>query len=151
MPQQDFAAFFAATWTDLSGYAHTLTGDSNVGDELAQEALARVYTRYALLREPRPYAFRIVTNLARDRWKALARERAVLEEMHVETTAPAPDRGILDAVQRLRSGHREVLLLHYWGDMTVEEIASVLHRPTGTVKRWLAQGRAALSEAMRAA
>jgi RNA polymerase sigma-70 factor (ECF subfamily) len=146
--QQDFAAFFAATWTDLSGYGHTLTGDASAGDELAQEALARVYTRYALLREPRAYAFRIVTNLARDRWKAAARERAVLQDMEVETTMPGPDRGILDAVQRLRSGHREVVLLHYWGDMTVEEIAAVLHRPTGTVKRWLVQSRHALSEAM---
>ena len=148
MAQQDFAAFFAATWTDLTGYGHTLTGDASTGDELAQEALARVYTRYALLREPRAYAFRVVTNLARDRWKKLAREREVLQDVVLETTAPAPDGGILDAVQRLRAGHREALLLHYWGDMTVEEIASVLHRPTGTVKRWLVQGRQALSEAM---
>lgn len=148
MAQQDFAAFFGATWRDLSGYGHTLTGDASTGDELAQEALARVYTRYALLREPRAYAFRIVTNLARDRWKSLARERVALQDMDVDEVTPGPDRGILDAVQRLRAGHREVLLLHYWGDMTVEEIAAVLHRPTGTVKRWLVQGRQALSEAL---
>jgi RNA polymerase sigma-70 factor (ECF subfamily) len=141
--QQDFAAFFAATWTDLSGYGHTLTGDRSLGDELA-----RVYTRYALLRQPRAYAFRIVTNLARNRWKALAREREVLQQLHVETTTPGPDRGILDAVQRLRAGQREALLLHYWGDMSVEEISAVLHRPSGSVKRWLVQGRQALSEAM---
>ena len=148
MPQQDFAAFYAATWSDLSGYGHTLTGDPSVGDELAQEAFARVYTRYALLREPRPYAFRILTNLARDRWKAMARERKALEHVTVEATVAGPDGGILDAVQRLGSGQREAVLLHYWGDMTVEEIATVLRRPSGTVKRWLVQGRAALSEAM---
>jgi RNA polymerase sigma-70 factor (ECF subfamily) len=146
--QQDFAAFYAATWSDLSGYGHTLTGDPSVGDELAQEAFARVYTRYALLREPRPYAFRILTNLARDRWKSIARERKALEHVQVQQTTPGPDRGILDAVQRLSSGQREAVLLHYWGDMTVEEIASVLRRPSGTVKRWLVQGRAALSETM---
>ena len=148
MAQQDFAAFFAATWTDLTGYAHTLTGDAAVGDDLAQEALARVYARYALLREPRGYAFRIVTNLARDRWKRLVRERAVWDSLPHETASPGPDNGILDAVQRLRPGHREVLLLHYWGDMSVEEVARVLHRPLGTVKRWLSEARASLSEAM---
>ena len=148
MAQQDFAAFFAATWTDLAGYGHTLTGDAGVGDELAQEALARVYARYALLREPRGYAFRIVTNLARDRWRSLARERSAWEGLQHEASAPAPDGGILDAVQRLRAGHREVLLLHYWGDMSVEEVARVLHRPLGTVKRWLSEARASLSAAM---
>jgi RNA polymerase sigma-70 factor (ECF subfamily) len=146
--QQDFAAFFAATWTPLSGYAHTLTGDAGVGDELAQEALSRVYSRYALLREPRAYAFRVVSNLARDRWKNLARERSTWEGLSQETTTPGPDGGILDAVQRLRPTHREVLLLHYWADMTVEEVAAVLHRPSGTVKRWLSEARTCLSEAM---
>jgi RNA polymerase sigma-70 factor (ECF subfamily) len=146
--QQDFAAFFAENWRDLAGYGHTLTGDAGIGDELAQEALTRVYPRYALLREPRGYAFRIVTNLARDRWKKLARERSTWEELATSSIAPGPDGGILDAVQRLRSGHREVLLLHYWGDMTIEEIARVLHKPAGTVKRWLSEARASLSEAM---
>ena len=148
MAQQDFAAFFAATWTDLAGYGHSLTGDAGVGDELAQEALARVYVRYALLREPRGYAFRIVTNLARDRWKSLDRERRTWEELPRQHTTPAHDGGILDAVQRLKPGHREVLLLHYWADLSVEEMSRVLHRPSGTLKRWLAEARAELSEAM---
>ena len=146
--EQDFAAFFEAIWTDLAGYGHTLTGNAGVGDELAQEALTRVYARYALLRDPRPYAFRVVTNLARDRWKTLSKERDALRGMRVEATTPGPDGGILDAVQRLRAHHREVLLLHYWGDMSIDEIASVLHRPTGTVKRWLAQARLTLSASM---
>lgn len=148
MAQQDFAAFFAATWTDLTGYARSLTGDPGVGDELAQEALTRVYTRYALLREPRGYAFRIVTNLARDRWKSLERERRTWEDLPQRTSTPAHDGGILDAVQRLRAGHREVLLLHYWADLSVEEMARVLHRPPGTLKRWLSEARLSLSEAM---
>ena len=148
MAQQDFAAFFAANWTDLAGYGHSLTGDAGVGDDLAQEALSRVYARYALLREPRGYAFRIVTNLARDRWRSLDRERRTWEDLPQELTAPAHDGGILDAVQRLRAGHREVLLLHYWADLSVEEMARVLHRPPGTLKRWLKEARASLSEAM---
>jgi RNA polymerase sigma-70 factor (ECF subfamily) len=146
--QQDFAAFFAATWTDLSGYARSLVGDPGTGDELAQEALTRVYTRYALLREPRGYAFRIVTNLARDRWKALERERRTWEDLPQEVVAPAHDGGILDAVQRLKSGHREVVLLHYWADLSVDEMAAVLRRPPGTLKRWLSEARLSLSQAM---
>ena len=148
MAQQDFAVFFAETWTDLAGYGHSLTGDPNVGDELAQEALARVYPRYAVLREPRGYAFRIVMNLARDRWARLAKERSTWESLQQPTVTPGPDTGVLDAVQRLRTSYREVLLLHYWADLSVEEVARVLHRPAGTVKRRLAEARAALAKAL---
>ena len=151
MAQQDFAVFFAETWTPLSGYGHSLTGDPGVGDELAQEALARVYPRYAVLREPRGYAFRIVSNLARDRWARLARERATWEHLPRTTVEAGPDNGVLDAVQRLRSSYRDVLLLHYWADLSVEEVARALHRPAGTVKRRLSEARAALSEALEGA
>jgi RNA polymerase sigma-70 factor (ECF subfamily) len=146
--QQDFAVFFAENWTDVAGYGRSLTNDRDVGDELAQEAMARVYARYPMMREPRRYAFRIVSNLARDRWKSIARERAAWDSVSHTARPERPDGGILDAVQRLRPGHREVLLLHYWADMTVEQISQVLHRPAGTVKRRLHEARAQLSEAM---
>ena len=140
--------FFAETWTDLAGYGHSLTGDPGVGDELAQEALARVYPRYAVLREPRGYAFRIVMNLARDRWTRLAKERSTWESIPRETVTPGPDNSVLDAVHRLRSSYREVLLLHYWADLSVDEVARVLHRPSGTIKRRLSEARASLAEAL---
>lgn len=148
MAQQDFAVFFAAIWTDLAGFARTLTGDADSGDELAQEALVRIYPRYAVLREPRAYAFRVVTNLARDRWQRELRERTTWADLPREDTAPPPDRSVLDAVQRLRRPHQEVLLLHYWADLSVDDVARVLHRPVGTVKRRLSEARAALHAAL---
>ena len=148
MAQQDFAVFFDENWTDLTGFAHSLTGDAAVADDLAQEAMARVCTRYPMLREPRGYAFRIVTNLARDRWKKLAKERAAWDLVSHEQRHQPQHEGILDAVQRLKPAHREVLLLHYWADMSVAEMSKALRRPAGTVKRRLFEARATLSEAM---
>ena len=139
-----FADFFNGVWSDLSGYGRSLTGDAGIGDELAQEALTRVYARWPFVREPRAYAFRIVTNLARDRWKALARERSTWSTL-VEDQAPTEaDHDTLDAVRRLRAGYRDVLLLHYWADLSVADVASALHRPAGTIKRRLSEARAAL-------
>lgn len=147
----DFAEFFGAVWTDLSSFARSVTGDAHGGDELAQEALARVYARFALLTEPRAYAFRIVTNLARAQWKATHRESETWQALPTTDRAEAPDVDLLDAVHRLKPAYRDVLLLHYWSDLKVEEIARVLRRPSGTVKRRLAEARAALNLALEGA
>lgn len=44
------------------------------------------------------------------------------------------------AMGRLRPKYRHVLVLKYYQDMTLAEIANVLDKPEGTVKTWLHQG-----------
>ena len=144
----DFADFYRETFGDLAGYAWSLTRDPHVGDELAQEALTRVYARWGLMREPRPYAYRIVTNLARDRWKADQRERAAWPDLTDEAPVAGPDDTTLDAVRRLSPPLREAVLLHYYADLPVDEVARVLRRPVGTVKRRLFDARTALAAAL---
>ena len=143
----DFSAFYRETFGELAGYAWSLTRDPNVGDELAQEALTRVYARWGLLREPRPYAYRIVSNLARDRWRAEQRERATWADAEVPSTQ-AHDDSTLDAVRRLPPALRDVVVLHYYADLPVAEVGRVLRRPVGTVKRRLFEARAALATAL---
>lgn len=145
----DFAEFYRATFGDLAGYGWSLTRDAHVGDELAQEALTRVYARWGLMRDPRPYAYRIVTNLARDRWKAAERERASWPELTDGAAVAAPDDSTLDAVRRLSPALREAVMLHYYADLPVDEVARVLRRPVGTVKRRLFDARAALETALK--
>ncbi len=145
MVGRGFTDFYEAVFGDLAGYAWELTGDRHLGDELAQEALTRIYVRFPLLHEPRPYAFRTVTNLARDRWRRLARERAALPALPRATEVPGPDTAVLDAVERLAPRLRDVVLLHYYADLPVDEVARALRRPAGTVKRRLSEARAALA------
>lgn len=144
----DFAAFYTATYGDLAGYGWSLTRDPHVGDELAQEAMTRVYARWSVMREPRPYAYRVVTNLVRDRWRAETRERMALADLTRDAAVAGPDTSTLDAVRRLSPALREAVLLHYYADLPVDEVARVLRRPVGTVKRRLFDARAALAVAL---
>ena len=146
--QEGFADFYAATFGDLAGYGWHLTGDPHLGDELAQEALTRVCARWGLLREPRPYAYRVVTNLARDGWRRQTRERVALAALPAPDDVPGPDAGLKDAVRRLPEHLRDVVLLHYFADLPVEDVARALRRPTGTVKRRLSDARALLATAL---
>lgn len=143
-----FPDFYAQTFGDLSVYAWSLTQDAHAADELAQEALSRVFARWALLREPRPYAFRIVRNLATDRWTAHTRERSAWEGLAAPRLVDAPDATTMDAVLRLAPPLREAVLLHYYADLPVDEVARVLRRPVGTVKRRLHDARAALAKTL---
>ena len=145
----EFAAFYRETFGGLAGYGWSLTRDPHVGDELAQEALTRVYARWGLLREPRPYAYRVVTNLARDRWRAEQQEQAHWSRTDTPGAADAPDDSTLDAVRRLPPALRDVVVLHYYTDLPIAEVARVLRRPVGTVKRRLHEARAALAAALQ--
>ncbi len=143
----DFAEFYRSSFGDLAGYGWSLTRDPHAGDELAQEAMTRVYARWGLMRDPLPYAYRIVTNLARNRWKAEQREQ-VRADPQLDVAVRAPDDSTLDAVRRLPDDLRDVVLLHYYADLTVEDTARVLRRPVGTVKRRLFDARARLAAAL---
>lgn len=144
----DFADFYRRHFGELAGYGWSLTRDPHVGDDLAQEAMTRVYARWPVLREPRPYAYRIVTNLVRDRWRSEVRLAALGEASQDRQFTPGPDSGTFDAVRRLPPDLRDVVALHYYADMPVSEIAKVLRRPVGTVKRRLHEARAALAAAL---
>lgn len=143
-----FDRFYAETFGGLAGYAWSLTGERSTAEDLAQEAMARVYARWFVLREPQPYAFRIVTNLARDRWRRRRHELANLRNLVQEDVAPA-DVAVLDAVERLPEQLRDVVLLYYYADLPVDEVARAVRRPVGTVKRRLHEARAHLAEALR--
>jgi len=141
-----FRAFYVAQFPDLAGYCLALTADGGLADELAQEALIRVYARWPVLREPRAYAFRVAHNLAKDHWRSRRRELATwIDLADLAEEAYLPDRAVWDAVRRLPGPYREVVVLHYFADLPQHEIARVLHRPLGTVKRRLHEARALLA------
>lgn len=141
-----FRRFYVEQFPDLAGYCLALTADGDLADEFAQEALIRVYVRWGLLREPRAYAFRVAHNLVKDHWKARCRELATWVELTDQAeVSQLPDQTVWDAVRRLPQSHREVVVLHYVADLPLHEIARVLQRPLGTVKRRVHDARVLLA------
>lgn len=44
---------------------------------------------------------------------------------------------VAEALDRLEPKYKQVLILKYYEDMTLTDIAATLNRPVGTVKTWL--------------
>ncbi|MDQ1605112.1 MAG: hypothetical protein QOE01_2957 [Actinomycetota bacterium] len=130
----------------LAGWVASLVGDIDVAHDIASEAFVRLLTRWLSVRDPRGFLYVTATNLVRDCWRAQKRERrlAIRLEDRGPGTFAAPDPWLRDLVERLPERLREPVLLYYFADFSVDEVAAALHRPSGTIKRCLSDARAQL-------
>ena len=152
-PRDDAAAFrelYAVEYARVARYAYQLVRDTDLAGELAQEAFTRLFTRWRRVREPRRYVFRIVTNLARDAWHDASRDSARVDAVRRagEPALAGPDTSVRDAVSRLPRRYRDLVLLYYYADLPLPEVAAAVRRPPGTVKRMLSEARDLLERSL---
>jgi RNA polymerase sigma-70 factor (sigma-E family) len=140
---RELEAFCHAEYEPLVGLLGLYCGDGYVAEELAQEALARAcrdWRRVRAMDRPDAWLRRVAINLARSRFRRLLAERRATERLkgRVEVTHHDPDAArsvmVRAAISALPHRQKAVLILHYFGDMTMAQVAEVLDCPEGTVK-----------------
>lgn len=148
--EEGFRELYAAEYAGLAGYCTALTGDVQLARDITQEAFARLFSRWVGVREPKAYVYYVATNLARRHWRRSKREREIYDEIghRPAEDAPVHDPWLRDLVERLPERLREVVLLHYYADLPVTEVAVLTKRPVGTVKRRLHEARQLLAAAL---
>ena len=149
--EEAFAAFFVAEFGALAAYCGRLL-PAHAAEDTAQEALVRVWTHWRAVRDPHAYTFLVATNLARRQWQADARQRDLTERLDAQAQArrvasdARPE--LRDLVERLPERLRLPTLLHYYADLSTDDVARLLRRPPGTVRRRLAEARRLLGDAL---
>src|SRR5260370_29989586 len=147
---------FTDNYPKLAGWVRRLVDDDDTAHEIASEAFVRLLSRWTKpsnLDSPQSYLFMIATNLVRDHWRKMERERramrAVTSGSDVEPTSdPAQDVDVRELIQALPARLREPFLLHYYAGFGIREIAVLRKRPEGTIKADLYHARAKLKEAL---
>jgi RNA polymerase sigma-70 factor (ECF subfamily) len=95
----------------------------------------------------------VVVNLARRRFRRRAMLDRILRRQHAEPALPPSAVGehldLHAAIHGLSPEFRSVVVLHYLADLPVDEIATVLDVPVGTVKSRLARARTTLAARLR--
>jgi RNA polymerase sigma-70 factor (ECF subfamily) len=125
-----------------------ITGDPSEARDFVQEAFIRAWTKWDRLstyEDPEGWIRRVAYRLAIGRWRRSRRLllRAAVHQEHIEI--PGEQAGVIDALQRLPSMERRAIVLHHVCGLSVEETATELSAPIGTVKSWLSRGRAHLA------
>lgn len=141
----EFEAFFSAHAGGLERFATMLVGDPHQGAELAQEALVRVYARWGRVSDgaPTAYARTVVLNLVRSAHRSRRTRAATAVPLWAaggEADLQDPEGQVEDsirlvpALQRLPPVRRATVLLRFYEDRSIQEVARLLDRPEGTVK-----------------
>jgi RNA polymerase sigma-70 factor, ECF subfamily len=147
---------FTANYPKLAGWVRRLVDDDDTAHEIASEAFVRLLSKWTSpdkLDSPQSYLYMIATNLVRDHWRKLERERRAMRSVMGSTEAepfsdPAQDVDVRELLQQLPSRLRDPFLLHYYAGFGIREIAVLLKRPDGTIKADLFHARAKLKEAL---
>ncbi len=138
--------------------ARLFVDDKNAAEDLVQEAfirLARAAHRIDDQAKAAPYLRSIVLNLARDhnrRGLVSLRHRPTavpdLDSVEDELVVREDQREVLDAVRALPVRQRDCVVLRYYLDLGIPEIADTLGISANSVKTHLKRGLAALERAL---
>lgn len=151
---EEFGAFFERVFDPLVGALWLYCGDRWVAEEIAQEALARVardWPKVAQMAAPMGWAHRVAFNLAHSHFRRARIGRRVTarharqERPEAVATEVIPEALVVrEAVRALPPRQRQAVVLFYFADMPVAEVARVMGAAENTVKSWLSRGRRAL-------
>ena len=135
----EFTRFVAVRGSALRRTAYLMTGDWHDAEDLAQTALTRLYVAWPRVRLEGADAFArtiLARSLVDSRRRFWRRESPTSDLPEIpDAEDHAEDRVDLErALAMLPVSHRVVLVLRFWEDMTVEQVAGALSISAGTVK-----------------
>jgi RNA polymerase sigma-70 factor, ECF subfamily len=144
---------FKGVYPRLAGWVRRLVDDDETAHEIASEAFVRLLSRWTRVDAPQSYLYMIATNLIRDHWRKTERERRALRSVTAGAGSdpvafPVQDVDVRNLIASLPPRLRDPFLLHYYGGFGLREVASLLHRPEGTIKADLFAARAKLKTAL---
>jgi RNA polymerase sigma-70 factor (sigma-E family) len=139
-----FDELFAAQRDAMTRLAYLLTGSAGQADEAVQESFARVFERWNTLDSPPAFLRVCVVNRCRS-WH---RHRVVAERnSHLVTTdeeyVDRPNElvaELAEALAKLPHRRRAAVVLRFYEQLTISEIASTLGISDGAVKSSLHRG-----------
>ena len=154
-----FETFAASAVDTLFRTGCLMTGDPRDAEDLVQETFLRVArrrNRVESMDHPVAYARRILVNLVLDGAERRTRQRAELEPRGIgaEPADESARRALQQiddlaefrwALAKLPPRPRAVLVLRYWEDLPVAEVADIVGCSIGTVKSTASRGAARLA------
>ena len=141
----------------LLRYARLVTGGADDAADLVQDALVRTFGRLRngfTVESAEAYVRRAILNAALDRGRRATRWRRLAPSQYEPEDLPPPDAAedmrldLHEELRKLTPRERACLVLRYYDDLKVDDVAAVLGISSGAVKRYLSDGLARMAIAL---
>ncbi len=145
--------------------AYRVVAQCETAEDVTQTVFERVLlneSKLARLNEPqlKSWLYRVATNLALDITRKGMRERLDAEPLSEEIPdeSPTPEAEAMErnrteriraAIDSLDEAYRQVILLHYYSELTVREISECTGISEGTIKSRLVRARMLLADKLK--
>jgi RNA polymerase sigma-70 factor (sigma-E family) len=142
-----FSAFYERQLGPTVRLAHLIVGSPSLAQDVVHDVFVSIHARWSLIDKPDAYLRTAVINRCRS-----AQRRQIVERLHLRRPVDVVSADIPDidetwsAVRRLPVDQRTVLVLRFYADLSLAEIAAELGKPIGTVKSTLHRALARLKE-----
>ncbi len=148
-PRAEFGAFLEANYQRLVSELFTVTLDDDLAHDVVQDAFARAWTRWSVIR-------RLADPAGWIRWTAMRSSRRATGRLArryglsrpsgtTEITPVDPaSHALLDTLAALSHAERRALVLHHLVGLPVTEIAGVERVAVGTIEARLGRARQAV-------
>lgn len=148
-----FDAFYEASSRALFRQVFALTGSQEEALDCLQEAYAKAWQNWARIaryEDPASWVRTVARRIAVGRWR---RSKRLLRPLSPRSGTAVDDRteqypdllALVSALKRIPRVQQEAIVLHYVADLSVDQVASELGVPIGTIKARLSRGRTALA------
>lgn len=146
--------------TKILHLAYFYLKDRHAAEDVSQEVFLKAYRSMDDFRgdsQVYTWLYRITVNLCRDRLRSAYNQRTVLpgemptahaegDEPEAEALRRSKHEAILRLIMTLPEHYREVLVLYYYQELNVVQIAEVMQLPENTIKTRLHRARQQLKE-----
>ena len=157
MTREQFISETRKCQGQLRRFLTSLCGNAALADDIAQEALMRAYVMSGRFSGKfKAWLFRIAYNCFIDNLRKTRPSVAGLNSAEAlriagdnEQDEAFRNEELQRALLAIPEQERTAIILHYFDDLKINEIASVMGIPSGTVKYYLSIGRNHLKELIK--
>ena len=150
--REAYDSFFRACYLPVVRTVHLVVHDRVLAEDVAQEAFYRLLKHWSSVSTyelPEAWVRRVAIRIAvREVQRSAARAAKERRELVVQYD-DLPDPDVARAIRELSPMQRATVVLYYWEDRPVAEIADLLEVTDATVKQHLYRARHRLAELLK--
>ena len=133
MPTLGFEEAYREHRLALLRLAYLMSGSRDASEDVVQSVFASAHERWDQIEDPLPYLKKAVVNRVKDGQRRRLRLLARAPERPLVALPPEIDETWAQ-IARLPRAQRAVVVLHYYEDLPLTEVAAILERLPATVR-----------------